>query len=59
MVTWEYRIELVHLNGSHLEDAETTLSMLGKAGWEVIALVPREPDSHEFLAVMKRPNAEE
>ena len=58
MVAWEYRIEVVHLDGSHLEDTETTLSMLGKVGWEMIALVPHEPDSHEFLAVLKRPDTE-
>lgn len=49
---WEYHAFLVELDGRWLQEATIALDNAGAAGWELVALLPRNNDA--ILAVFKR-----
>jgi hypothetical protein len=52
MTPWEYKIEVVNLDGEKLDGTELDLGVLGNAGWEIVTVVQCEG---RFLAIMQRP----
>ncbi len=66
-VQWEYRFEVVQLEGPDLGGAADLLDGLGAEGWEAVGFSPAEATSHGlrtvqttgYVVLLKRPRAGE
>jgi hypothetical protein len=53
MTKWEYLLEVVELRD--LDESAKNLNEFGKAGWEIISMLPRNPQQTYLLIFFKRP----
>jgi hypothetical protein len=52
-MTWEYMSIHVEINPQTTRSAQ--LNELGKAGWELVAIIPIQDMAHHFRAFLKLP----